>query len=1082
MSEFEVVKGFSLKDDKEGRYDYNYLLNKPGRTSKEADGLAPQLSGKQSTFLRGDGEWAEIPVYKDATTDESGLMSAEDKKRVDSIETIILNSIEDKADIIEKICGSIITLDNSADTPVQGLKVYGKTIQNGTPTPDTPVSLESAGDGDNVSVTVTGKNLFGGDAFADKILTEIQYSKKNETDRTITFSGAYAKDKVLFDQFKPDTQYTIILHGKNTLGNYTNLRFKYTDGTASNALNFTTQNDEQYLVFTTPSDKSVLSFIGIYYSGEASFYYDKCGIFEGVLTAEDFASYNGQSLTIQKPTDVPVFLPGIPVSSGGNYTDANGQQWVCDEVDFERGKYIQRIETKKLTGSGWILNGYESNNIAHYRFPVQSVPSSAVFSTILTYYANAGASNGSFVNVARISNSGSSIVCDVSAIDFPTVQSWASYLDSNPMTIQYTLAIPIEHDLSAEELAQYATLHTNYPDTTVFNDVGVDMKVSYATLNTALPITGGRMNGPIDMRNNPISGVPNPNKESDVVNKKYVDNIDEKVNTLGQTVNNVQIVADEANKKVDTLRDIVSKFHSSIVEEASGEIITLDGASNAELAELKVYGKTTQKTTTGKNLLSAQQMYSQFGDYLETTLDNRNCVRITSGAQKIITPSFLKPNTQYTVSMLCKNVLRDNYSSSIGNMLIRFWYDDGTRSDLVNARAESDWIKCQLTSDAGKTVVSIGSASYDNRSYTYIDIDTFQFEEGAAATEYERYTGGIPSPNPEYPQPLESAGDGGSVDVIVTGKNLCPGVKKGGYDDTNGIFNNSYSPYYCTEKIIIEPRTRYNVSSPDPVSSLVSHYWDVDGNWLGKFIVSAPTPDTAKYMAVNAETSNAIRLQIEKGEIKTEFEPYNSQSLTIQKPTDTPVFLPGIPVSSDGNYIDKNGQQWVCDEVDFASGKYVQRVDVCTLNGNEANWSLYNSVNGFTLLLTSMKKSKYGSAWCSHLPISKSLTQDGLVVGFDNNYLYFVNANTLFGVSTVAELKTYLSANPLTVIYELAIPIETPLSAEELAQYAALHTNYPNTTIFNDAGAGMEVKYIADTKMYIDKKFAELADAILNNI
>ena len=48
---------------------------------------------------------------------------------------------------------------------------------------------------------------------------------------------------------------------------------------------------------------------------------------------------NEQTITIP----VSGGLPGIPVASGGNYTDANGQQWICDEIDLGRGKYRQRI-------------------------------------------------------------------------------------------------------------------------------------------------------------------------------------------------------------------------------------------------------------------------------------------------------------------------------------------------------------------------------------------------------------------------------------------------------------------------------------------------------------------------------------------------------------------------------------------------------------------------------------------------------------------------------------------------------------------------------------------------------------------
>lgn len=63
--------------------------------------------------------------------------------------------------------------------------------------------------------------------------------------------------------------------------------------------------------------------------------------------------------TITLPT--PNGLPGIPVTSGGNYTDPSGQQWVCDEVDLERGVKVQRVDktcfdnTKTLAEQNAIL-------------------------------------------------------------------------------------------------------------------------------------------------------------------------------------------------------------------------------------------------------------------------------------------------------------------------------------------------------------------------------------------------------------------------------------------------------------------------------------------------------------------------------------------------------------------------------------------------------------------------------------------------------------------------------------------------------------------------------------------------------
>src|SRR5699024_1552307 len=42
---------------------------------------------------------------------------------------------------------------------------------------------------------------------------------------------------------------------------------------------------------------------------------------------------------------------GIPVSSGGNYTDSSGQRWICDEFDFKNKKFIKRTERISFDGS-----------------------------------------------------------------------------------------------------------------------------------------------------------------------------------------------------------------------------------------------------------------------------------------------------------------------------------------------------------------------------------------------------------------------------------------------------------------------------------------------------------------------------------------------------------------------------------------------------------------------------------------------------------------------------------------------------------------------------------------------------------
>ena len=80
------------------------------------------------------------------------------------------------------------------------------------------------------------------------------------------------------------------------------------------------------------------------------------------------------------------------------------------------------------------------------------------------------------------------------------------------------------------------------------------------------------------------------------------------------------------------------------------------------------------------------------------------------------------------------------------------------------------------------------------------------------------------------------------------------------------------------------------------------------------------------------------------------------------------------------------------------------------------------------------------------------------------------------------EFRQYM-ANLGTVIYGIAItPIVTALTAKQIAEYQALRTNYPNTTILNDENAFMDVAYVADTKMYIDNKIAALRKGGVTNV
>ena len=184
----------------------------------------------------------------------------------------------------------------------------------------------------------------------------------------------------------------------------------------------------------------------------------------------------------------------------------------------------------------------------------------------------------------------------------------------------------------------------------------------------------------------------------------------------------------------------------------------------------------------------------------------------------------------------------------------------------------------------------------------------------------------------------------------------------------------------------------------------------------------------------------------------------------------TPNGLPGIPVASGGNYTDENGQMWLADEVDAEKGVYIQRVCM-----EDLAFTYQEGQNRYEASLTN--NANVLCAEGNGIPVlcDKYIFAEDAGEGING---IRVDANS---PSTVIAYYNGEAIDTASVIYPLAESIETPLSEEEIAAYKALKTHKPVTTIINDADAHIEADYVADTKAYIDNKFAELASAIINN-
>lgn len=255
--------------------------------------------------------------------------------------------------------GNPVRCDDAFAAPLCGLNVYGNSTQDGTPSPNNPVPIVSAGDGGIVVVRVTGKNLIqpytkntrlskNGATMDYDVATQLVHIYGTTTGLADLYSDL---QQIPFHVKSAVTMSLVEVSGNIPAGvtvqysDFTTLGLSCTASKPYDTGAFDRSNAPGFLRFTVNIPEG-LTFDCLF----------KVQLELGV-TATTYEPYHEQTLTLSTPNG----LPGIPVTSGGNYTDQNGQQWVCDKVDLERGVNVQRVDktafdsTKTLAEQNAIL-------------------------------------------------------------------------------------------------------------------------------------------------------------------------------------------------------------------------------------------------------------------------------------------------------------------------------------------------------------------------------------------------------------------------------------------------------------------------------------------------------------------------------------------------------------------------------------------------------------------------------------------------------------------------------------------------------------------------------------------------------
>lgn len=201
----------------------------------------------------------------------------------------------------------------------------------------------------------------------------------------------------------------------------------------------------------------------------------------GGTIAVTLSDGNGKTQTLTLPT--PTGLPGIPVPSGGNYTDPQGQQWVCDEVDLERGVTVQRVNRLKLDGLSWRYELTPTNKSDTF---ISNVPASQDGTTRGYSLCQYAVFDGVAYDIEMAESCRCYVWVQSVTLQFKagsgvnSVVAFSEWLEARPdASIFYCLATPIETPLTPAEIAAYKALTAYAPDTVVQASDGAGVKLDY---------------------------------------------------------------------------------------------------------------------------------------------------------------------------------------------------------------------------------------------------------------------------------------------------------------------------------------------------------------------------------------------------------------------------------------------------------------------------------------------------------------------------------------------------------------------------------------------------------------------------
>lgn len=441
-------------------------------------------------------------------------------------------------------------------------------------------------------------------------------------------------------------------------------------------------------------------------------------------------------------------------------------------------------------------------------------------------------------------------------------------------------------------------------------------------------------------------------------------------------------------------------------------MLALPNSLNAPLERLELGGKTEQVTTSGKNLFDPNNNY-------EDLVWIRNDGEIVGGS----------------------NARTSDYIPvEQGNYAFQFDVINYNQMFVAGYNTGKQFVKIVGTISKGKCIIKIDDIQIETIRLSYTRESTrIQLERSETQTPYEPYTGGKPSPSPEYPQEIKNSGKWNEgtqkyeIEVVLSGKNLLDitACEDGKTLDANGnIVNNANA--LLSDFIPCFSKTSY--CRVEGHFTAVSFY-DAEKNKIGSINQYDPcfaTPDKCRYFrfSLNKTKADYEKAVANVGTALMDYEPHKK-----------PQFLT------------------------LTSDRPITKWDRLVEQGGEIGW-LYKHkiIEDFSTLVKDTEPiygndgGKYFSVSLQNASLnydrSKIYSEVG-VYGKDNKIHYIpqpMMANAIIYVSDTDTIMTAKEHMHYKVIYETTEPEFIPLPQSEQSAIRALKTYYPTTVITADGG------------------------------